>query len=967
MARLSSSVWSVNGSGRHVVVVPDTRGIEVAGTVSGFYAAKLSIPHQGRFLPRARVLASMRAPAEGGVVGLVAGPGYGKTAFLADMAHRWDGPVIYFSLDADDRDPARFLACLIEGVEQACPGMGESAAERLAECSDAGRETLHVAATLLGDICTGPGRALLVLDDLHVVEDSEAVVAAVQFLVDGLPLDWTVALASRRKLPIALDSHRAGGRVTDIGLRQLRLTPGEVRAWASDIWGVTISLSDARALWRLTEGWPVAYVLLGTRHDWRRKPPDGAQLLRWAARGRHFNEYLAGTVFKGLDPEVADVLMRGASLGRVSFPRDAPLFAGLSGGAGGAERVLENLVADGFLVAQSGFRTFTLHRLLRAFAEREARHRDPGQVNRLAVEAAHHLEVVGDLRGAIALHLEHGEPADAVGPLRVLAATDLNASAVSVRPEWFDKVPGEVVAREPWLLLLRARIIQRRGCFVEAEPVYAASARLFEKTGERLGQLQARMGQAFCLYMSGRWDDSEATLRLAECCAATPSERAELRATRGNVLLSLCRWDEAVEHFELALASVSGAERQALELRIFSYRSRLFFMRGRYPRSVDWARKAVRLAASGGRVSYAIALDVAATILYATGRYDEAAMHAEAAEALVRARGYAFLEGPVLLARAGIDLGGGRTRQALARLKTALQLAREGGDVELEVGALDMIACICRLNRNAGRALAHHRAALDLVERHQLAVYEHVRTLCGVGMDLAVSAHHADAESTLEQAARLSRQLGFDAQLCGALFYLGWLYALRGSESAAARTLGEAIRLAEENEYVHFVLQEAAAATPILALCARLGHRSFITESIAPRLRPRLQGYLADLTHGSVYPCDVALGPPSRSRFRPASASASGDEVTSATVAKVEALTVREAEILGMIAQGLQNKVIAARLFITERTIKTHANRIYRKLGVGNRLQAVLVLQEFERTKRTPEGRGRARRQTATF
>ena len=45
----------------------------------------------------------------------------------------------------------------------------------------------------------------------------------------------------------------------------------------------------------------------------------------------------------------------------------------------------------------------------------------------------------------------------------------------------------------------------------------------------------------------------------------------------------------------------------------------------------------------------------------------------------------------------------------------------------------------------------------------------------------------------------------------------------------------------------------------------------------------------------------------------------------------------------------MPNKVIGARLFISEKTVKTHANHIFRKLGVSNRLQAALVFQSHQR------------------
>jgi NarL family two-component system response regulator YdfI len=59
--------------------------------------------------------------------------------------------------------------------------------------------------------------------------------------------------------------------------------------------------------------------------------------------------------------------------------------------------------------------------------------------------------------------------------------------------------------------------------------------------------------------------------------------------------------------------------------------------------------------------------------------------------------------------------------------------------------------------------------------------------------------------------------------------------------------------------------------------------------------------------------------------------------------AKVDKLSAREGEVLALMAQGAPNKEIAARLHITERTVKAHATSIFNKLGVNSRVQAVAV------------------------
>jgi DNA-binding CsgD family transcriptional regulator len=52
-------------------------------------------------------------------------------------------------------------------------------------------------------------------------------------------------------------------------------------------------------------------------------------------------------------------------------------------------------------------------------------------------------------------------------------------------------------------------------------------------------------------------------------------------------------------------------------------------------------------------------------------------------------------------------------------------------------------------------------------------------------------------------------------------------------------------------------------------------------------------------------------------------------------------LTPREHEILGLIAEGLSNREIGERLFVSENTVKTHSSRLFEKMQVNRRVQAV--------------------------
>lgn len=68
---------------------------------------------------------------------------------------------------------------------------------------------------------------------------------------------------------------------------------------------------------------------------------------------------------------------------------------------------------------------------------------------------------------------------------------------------------------------------------------------------------------------------------------------------------------------------------------------------------------------------------------------------------------------------------------------------------------------------------------------------------------------------------------------------------------------------------------------------------------------------------------------------------APGTFVRDETAREALGITPRELEVLGLIAEGLSNREIAARVFVSENTVKTHSSRVFDKLGARRRTEAV--------------------------
>ena len=341
---------------------------------------------------------------------VVAAPaGSGKTALLSGWAAESATPAAWLSLDETDRDPVQFWSGMIAAVETLVPGSG-GRARRLLPRPDALADAVL---TLLDDLdCAGRPAGVLIVDNVHLVDEEGAVTASLEQFLLHLPPCLRVVLLSRRLPQLPVDRLRAQGQLAEVHFAELRFSPGEARELLSRL---SPSLADKQvdAVVSHAAGWAA-----------------GLQLAAYAARSNRARDGLAGPPIED-DLLVADYVMHEVLGGEAPELVEAlldvsvvewlnPSLASALAGRDDAGELLLQAEVRGLFVTRLGTAGWSeLHSLIRSMLVAELARRSPGHLAELHARAARWFEEAGE----IPLALEHWLLAERQrDALRLLAA-----------------------------------------------------------------------------------------------------------------------------------------------------------------------------------------------------------------------------------------------------------------------------------------------------------------------------------------------------------------------------------------------------------------------------------------------------------------------------------------------------------------------------------------------------------------
>jgi LuxR family maltose regulon positive regulatory protein len=271
-----------------------------------------------------------------------ASAGFGKTTLVSEWVNQKDegrrmkdekskahpsplvlhpSRVAWLSLDEGDNDPTRFLAYLVAALQTMSANVGEGVLAALQAPQPPPTELLLT--TLLNEIAVIPDNFILVLDDYHVIE-AQPVDKMLTFLVEHLPPQMHLVIATREDPRLPLARLRAGGQLTELRADDLRFTPSEAAEFLNQAMDLNLSTEDITALEARTEGWIVGLQLAALALQGMismQGHQDAASFIKSFTGSHHFVlDYLVEEVLQQQSEGAQTFLLRTSILDRMCGP-----------------------------------------------------------------------------------------------------------------------------------------------------------------------------------------------------------------------------------------------------------------------------------------------------------------------------------------------------------------------------------------------------------------------------------------------------------------------------------------------------------------------------------------------------------------------------------------------------------------------------------------------------------------------
>jgi len=919
-------------------------------------ATKLYIPPpRPKVVPRPRLIERLNAGlALGCRLTLITAPaGFGKTTLVSEWlapCEQGDPAVraAWLSLDAADSAATRFLAYLVAALQTLFAGIGSGVLAALQSPQPPPIETLLTA--LLNEIAATRREFILVLDDYHLV-DAKPVSEALTFLLEHQPPQMRLVIATREDPQLPLARLRGRGQMTELRAADLRFTPAEAADFLNQVMGLNLSAGEIAALETRTEGWIAGLQMAALSMQGHQ---DTAGFIKSFTGSHHFVlDYLVEEVLQRQTAGVQAFLLRTSILSRMCGPLcDAVLAAArgqeIAGRLDDGQTTLEYLERANLFVVplDDERRWYRYHHLFAellrqrlqqsaasssghegwSVAELHARASQWFEDNDLMLEAFRHAAAAHDIEraerlikgGAIAMHL---------------------LTAVTAIVAWLDSLPKTALDARPWLWARSATSALMSGQVTGVEEkLRAAEAALAATTQGAGGDDEARdlVGQIASVRATLavlRYDADAAILQVRRALEYLGPDNppARARAVWALGFAHQLRGDRAAarQAYGEAMAIPQTSGNVYFTIMATTGLGQIQESDNQLHQAAESYRRSLQMFGDGEPPNASEEFLGLARICYEWNDLDAAEQYGRQSVELARQYDPAIdrvIMSQVFVAR--VRLARGDVAGAAVMLAEAQQSAQQRNFTQRlpEIAAVQVLTLLRQGTLpKQGRLLrqGHLAAAAQLAQAYELPLSQ-ARVHLAQGNPSAALAvlepyrRHVEARNWPDE--RL-RAMVLQAVALRAAAQQGAVLQVEG-EDEAVQLLGEALALAEPGGFIRLFVDEGPPMAQLLSEAAARG----MMPDYTARLLAAFEGVTNDAEPAAQLPPPVAASSPS---------------------SLVEPLSQRELEILKLITEGLTNREIADRLFLALDTVKGHNRRIFDKLQVESRTEAIARAREL--------------------
>ncbi len=416
---------------------------------------------------------------------LSAPAGFGKTTLLAQWIAQSPLPVAWLSLDAGDNDPYRFLEYLIaalQGIDEQL-GLG---AEQLLRSPQLVPPHI-ILASLINDLGRMVEPCALVLDDCQFIAE-HGVHEALAYLIDHLPGNTHLVIATRSDPPIPLGRLRAHGQLLEFRTEDLRFTPREAIDLLNDVLKLGVSEKNVQALEDKTEGWVVGLKMAAV--SLRNRAEQDGFIHAFSGSNRFVVDYLLDEVLASQETHVVQFLIATSILDRLNGSLcDAILGEGWSGDRRlSGQEMLEYLESTNMLVVPLDDQRvwYRYHHLFADLLRTRVGRYSSDQISKFRIRASRWCEEHDLTLEAIKYALEGGDAARAAVLIDGMSRLFISPADFGELQSYIGCIPADIAREHPWTCLAQTHIWVTLGK-VDAVEEWLDRADSHEQTAQQQG------------------------------------------------------------------------------------------------------------------------------------------------------------------------------------------------------------------------------------------------------------------------------------------------------------------------------------------------------------------------------------------------------------------------------------------------------------------------------------------------